>query len=820
MTTQPNAAEIQRFFALLYPAVEDGWLLLSQPDPDPAHTNPKTGKRWLLSSWLDLAQTPIPRVAQIAATMSTQDTVYFGVVLQQPSCQPDAYHRSTNAGAYVVPGLWVDLDLAYGQHAASALPQTDTEALDFLHGLPAIPSLIVHSGGGMYGYWLFKEPYIITTEAEREQIADLSRRFNRTLNAAGKLRGWDLDTLGDLARVLRPAGSVNFKYARPVDLLHEGGERYNPHDFDWLLPHEEPVHATHGGAGIAGQPDLVTIAAHYGTSLERKSTTELAGPHPQHGSSTGDNFNVHSTKGVWHCWRHGTGGDALALIAVCEALVPCEDMRTGALRGDLFKRAVTIANEAFHAGIQFDTAQRRNGSAPEPERVTPMPHARLTTLTNVQVRPVEWLWEPYLAKGTIAMMDGDPGLGKSWLAIQLAACLSKGYPLPDQCGRPTLPTGGPQHVILITAEDSPEHTIKPRLMQADGDPDLVHILNGWTDPSAKDPTELQAFTLEHVPILEDALRQYPAALVVIDPLQAYLGKLDMHRSNETRPLMAKLAELARAHDTVILCIRHPSKPGAGGGRAIHRGLGSIDFIGIARTGLNLLPHPVDPTKGLLAQGKNNLGPLGRTLIFSKAEGHFTWAGVSRLGADFLAAAGPGPEPHALYEACFWLEQRLEDGRAWPAEEIIEEASAADIGKKPLYGAKKALGVVSQQTRGGWMWRLSPLSLPLSLPTPLSGVCGDTGGSGGSGVSDCVSEEAPHGVADALIPPDTPLDPHTPDTPVVLARAREDTRDCDPLCPQCHKPACQPYAETGRVCMQCGYCERPTTTQERRPWPPM
>src|SRR6266571_4981127 len=108
----------------------------------------------------------------------------------------------------------------------------------------------------------------------------------------------------------------------------------------------------------------------------------------------------------------------------------------------------------------------------------------------------------------VAMIDGDPGLGKSLLSIQLAAFYSRGFPLPDQEGKPTLPTGGPQHVILITSEDSPEHTIKPRLLQAGGDPAYVHILNGWTDPTADDPTEIQAFTLKDVPILEQALEQY------------------------------------------------------------------------------------------------------------------------------------------------------------------------------------------------------------------------------------------------------------------------------------------------------------------------
>src|SRR5262245_32413011 len=347
MTTQINATEIQRFFELLYPDIQDGWLVLSRPDPDPTHVNLKTGKRWLRSEWLDLAQTSLARAAEIAATLSQQDTVYFGVALQRPDCQPAPYHRSTNAGAYVVPGLWFDLDLAYGQHAASTLPATDTEALDFLASLPTQPSLICHSGWGLVGHWLFKEPYLITTPAEHDAIKQLAERFTHTLVMAGKQRSWTLDGLGDLARVLRPPGSINFKYGTVVEVLHEGAERYNPSDFDWLLELPKPARATHAGAAIVGQPNLVRNAEQYRTALEHKSPTELAGAHPQHGSSTGDNFNVNIDKGLWHCWRHGTGGDALTLIAVCEGLVLCEDMRAGALRCDLFKRVVETANDTF-----------------------------------------------------------------------------------------------------------------------------------------------------------------------------------------------------------------------------------------------------------------------------------------------------------------------------------------------------------------------------------------------------------------------------------------------------------------------------------------
>lgn len=364
MTAQPNAAKIQRFFETLYPEVEGGWLVLSHPDP--TRLTPQ-GKPTLLSDWFDLSKTTWQTIARAGQRLAKRYNLYFGVALQRPTCDPGEFKRSKNSTAYSVPGLWLDLDLAYGHHAASALPASDAEALDFLRSLPAQPSLIVHSGGGLYGYWLFREPYTIGTMDELDAIMHLSKQFTHTLVTWGKDHGWTLDALGDLACVLRPPGTVNWKYEKPVDLLHEGSERYNPSDFDWLLDLPTPARTTHAGTAMAGQPDLVAIAEHYGTALERKSQTELAGPHPVHGSSTGDNLNVNPSKGCWHCWRHGTGGDALALIAVCEGLVDCEHATSGALRGDLFKRVVTIANEKFQAGIRLDADMRRNGSTPGPE---------------------------------------------------------------------------------------------------------------------------------------------------------------------------------------------------------------------------------------------------------------------------------------------------------------------------------------------------------------------------------------------------------------------------------------------------------------------
>jgi DNA repair protein RadA/Sms len=357
--------------------------------------------------------------------------------------------------------------------------------------------------------------------------------------------------------------------------------------------------------------------------------------------------------------------------------------------------------------IQASTATKRL-----PSRVaTPI----IITMDTITAQPVSWLWWPYLALGTLCMLDGDPGIGKSLLTLQLAASLSRGFPFPDQQGHLTLPSGRASSSLFLVLEDSLSSTIRPRLDAAQADHSRVHILTGWRGAEEEE----HAFTLTDMDVLRQALATTSPRLVVIDPIQAYLGpKIDMNRANETRPLLAALAKTAEEYQCCIVCVRHPAKAsGQGGGKAMTRGLGSIDFIGAARTALFVEQHPIDPTIALLAQTKNNLGPLGRTQRFGKAEGVFTWALVTRMDAELLAGNSRGPDPHAFFEAYCWLEKRLEGGVPVPSSDIEMQAEEElDLSPRTLRRAKKALKIVSVKQGEGWSWKLPDLDI-LSPPDP-------------------------------------------------------------------------------------------------------
>jgi hypothetical protein len=151
---------------------------------------------------------------------------------------------------------------------------------------------------------------------------------------------------------------------------------------------------------------------------------------------------------------------------------------------------------------------------------------------------------------------------------------------------------------------------------------------------------------------------------------------------------------------------------------MHRGLGSVDFIGAARSGLFVEAHQVDETKVLLAQMKNNLDRLGRTQVFSKDEGIFAWAGVTRLTVETLAGSGRGPDQHVFLEAFCWLEERLRGGLAWSSSDIELEMKEEGYKAGLIARVKKALGVVSKKLPdGAWTWRLP--DLPVLSPPPTT-----------------------------------------------------------------------------------------------------
>jgi RecA-family ATPase len=210
--------------------------------------------------------------------------------------------------------------------------------------------------------------------------------------------------------------------------------------------------------------------------------------------------------------------------------------------------------------------------------------------------------------GKITALDGHPGQGKSTLTMALAACASNGHPLPGQGVRN--PTG----VIILSAEDEAEDTIVPRLMAHDADLSRIYILDAVA-PKGQERKHLWRLP-DDIGILESAIRECGAGLVVIDPLMAYLGSQhDSYRDQDVRMALHPLADMAKRTRAAVLLVRHLTKGGSG--PALMRGSGSIGIIGAARAGLLVAPDPDDPEEQnrVVAVTKMNLGKRGASWEF-------------------------------------------------------------------------------------------------------------------------------------------------------------------------------------------------------------
>lgn len=324
-----------------------------------------------------------------------------------------------------------------------------------------------------------------------------------------------------------------------------------------------------------------------------------------------------------------------------------------------------------------------------------MPPGRL--LSEVEPERVEWLWPGRLPLGKLSVLDGDPGLGKSAVTLDLAARVSAGLDLPDggECDA--------AGVVLLSAEDGLADTIRPRLDAAGADTERIVALSTVSEGRSEGQTISIPKDLGTV---ERAIARVGAALVVVDPLMAFLAeKTDSHKDQHVRRALAPLAALVERTRTAAVIVRHLSK--GEGGNPLYRGGGSIGIIGAARSGLVVGVDPENPEQRILAANKHNLSRAARSLVFRvcsapNGSARIHWIGASNLSAaDILKAPVDRDKKSALQEAKDFLREALTDGRV-PAERVKKDARGADISESTLKRAKREMGIASKkQSDGSW-----------------------------------------------------------------------------------------------------------------------
>ena len=299
---------------------------------------------------------------------------------------------------------------------------------------------------------------------------------------------------------------------------------------------------------------------------------------------------------------------------------------------------------------------------------------KIIRMSDVELTPVEWLWKPYLPFGKLSVLQGNPGEGKTYFAMHLAAACTNGKLLPN------MERMEPFNVIYQTAEDGLGDTVKPRLIEAGADLDRVLVI---------DDSEVQ-LTLSDERI-EKAIIENNARLVIIDPIQAYLGAdVDMNRANEVRPIFMRLGQVAQRTGCAILLIGHLNK--AAGMQSLQRGLGSIDIAAAVRSVMFIGKLKHDPTMRILTHEKSSLAPPGASLAFSLGdEGGFRWVGEYDITADEMLSGIEPQRETKTQQAKDLICTLLAGGKRVYSEDIDKVALERGIPGRTVRDAKRELG---------------------------------------------------------------------------------------------------------------------------------
>lgn len=330
-------------------------------------------------------------------------------------------------------------------------------------------------------------------------------------------------------------------------------------------------------------------------------------------------------------------------------------------------------------------------------------------MESVKVEQIEWLLYPFIPFGKVTIIQGDPGEGKTTMVLQIIAKLTRGEPIllskksqkeaqqdsEENLKQEVLSQDNPiqpVNVIYQTAEDGLEDTIKPRLLAAGADCSRVLVIDDREQP----------LTMLDVR-LEEAIMQTKARMVVLDPIQGFLGTdVDMHRANEIRPLMKRMAVLAEKYHCAIILIGHMNKNS--NGKSSYRGLGSIDFQAAARSVLIVGRMKDKPETRVMCHVKSSLAPEGKSVAFRlDKETGFQWIGEYDISADDLLSGDARGQKSRIAKE-FLLDILADGGMA--QKKIEEEASKQGIKKKTLRNAKQELEIDSVKRGNQWFWILS------------------------------------------------------------------------------------------------------------------
>lgn len=369
------------------------------------------------------------------------------------------------------------------------------------------------------------------------------------------------------------------------------------------------------------------------------------------------------------------------------------------------KTAVGEATPA--AAVQnVQTQYSTSASVRQGGQIAP-PQAQYRSMASVQSKPITWLWPNVFAQGKFSLISGHPGLGKSQVSLYLAATVSQVALWPAST---SAATGG--NVIIISAEDDPADTIKPRLEALGANMDRIYILDTVTDSDKKEP---RTFSLKNdIYKLASMLEEIDdVSLVIIDPISAYTAGVDNHKDADLRQILSPLSKLAEKYNVAIVGIAHLNKGGEGK-EAITRTSGSMALIAAARAAWYVIRDDATPDRRLFVPAKNNIGKddvgyafhvLPKTLQSGIETSYVKWE-TATVAVNISALMSSGQSaPSEIERAIDFIKEILANGFL-PSNDVYEEAKNAGFSRSTVIRAKERIGIKPvKQSSKEWTWAL-------------------------------------------------------------------------------------------------------------------
>lgn len=374
--------------------------------------------------------------------------------------------------------------------------------------------------------------------------------------------------------------------------------------------------------------------------------------------------------------------------SICAALRKENAAKCSPPLDDTEVRAIAESVARYEPGT--DGSAAKNQSASGPKKPLPL----VVTMDAIQEQTVSWKWKNRIAGGKLAIFDGDPGIGKSYVTQAIAAAESRGDALPGG-EKPS----GPGLVLLMSVEDGFGDTVKPHLRMLGADMARIVIPN---------PARGLAPSLLNAEVIERMVKEVGPSLLIIDPVIAFVGKKDTDKASQVRELLSPLVGMAERYSMAVIIVRHLNK---GNAKVLYRGQGSIDFMAACRSAFIIAEDSEEPGRRIMAHVKNSLGPKTPSLSFYIDDKGFRWGEeVAVTAEEVLEANQQGSRERGraqLDAAQQFLSETLISG-AMASNAVKDKALKAGISNATLWRAKEALSIRASKERGTgeWWWRLA------------------------------------------------------------------------------------------------------------------